>query len=84
MQPLKIDQRPKIPFYHNLLQLSGVKVTVFYESLCPDSIRFIENQLLPNYDSLKEFITLDFVPFGKASVGIIRNLNVFENEKKNL
>lgn len=44
-----------------------LRVGVYYESLCPDSIRFIENQLLPNYEHFADYIDLDFVPFGKAA-----------------
>uniref|UniRef100_A0A023EJ59 Putative gamma-interferon inducible lysosomal thiol reductase n=1 Tax=Aedes albopictus TaxID=7160 RepID=A0A023EJ59_AEDAL len=43
-----------------------VKVTVFYEHLCPDSIRWISNQLAPNYNALRNHIDLEFIPFGKA------------------
>lgn len=42
-------------------------VGVYYESLCPDSILFIENQLLPNYKHFGDLIDIDFVPFGKSS-----------------
>ncbi|XP_062564312.1 GILT-like protein 1 [Armigeres subalbatus] len=44
-----------------------VKVTVFYEHLCPDSIRWVSNQLAPNYDALRNYIDLEFIPFGKAT-----------------
>lgn len=42
-------------------------MTILYESLCPDSNEFFENQLLPNYNGLKDYIQLTFVPFGKAA-----------------
>ncbi|KAK9717460.1 Gamma interferon inducible lysosomal thiol reductase (GILT) [Popillia japonica] len=45
----------------------NIKVSVFYESLCPDSIRFITQQLYPNYDAVSTYITVDFVPYGKAT-----------------
>jgi len=41
-------------------------VAVYYESLCGDSIRFITNQLNPAYESLKDYIEIFFVPFGKS------------------
>lgn len=47
-----------------------VHVTVFYESLCPDSIRFIKNQLEPNYQNFAQFIDIEFVPFGKSRVSL--------------
>nr|CAD7580578.1 unnamed protein product [Timema californicum] len=44
-----------------------VNVTVFYESLCPDSIRFITQQLYPTWTQLtSEYLAVDFVPYGKA------------------
>lgn len=42
-------------------------VGIYYESLCPDSIRFIGNQLAPNYEHFANFIDIDFVPFGKSA-----------------
>ncbi|EEB20533.1 hypothetical protein Phum_PHUM620270, partial [Pediculus humanus corporis] len=45
-----------------------VNVTVFYESLCPDSIRFIKKQLHPTYSELKDYMNVELVPFGKARV----------------
>lgn len=48
-------------------QSSLLKVSIYYESLCPDSINFITNQLYPSYDNFKDRIQLDFVPYGKAS-----------------
>lgn len=43
-----------------------INVLVLYESLCPDSINFMKNQLGPNYDSLKDYISITLVPFGKS------------------
>lgn len=44
-----------------------MKVDIFYESLCPDSIRFIADQLRPNYQELKQHLQINFIPFGKSS-----------------
>lgn len=44
-----------------------MKVDIFYESLCPDSIRFIADQLRPNYPELKQHLQINFIPFGKSS-----------------
>uniref|UniRef100_A0A224XSD0 Putative gamma-interferon-inducible lysosomal thiol reductase n=1 Tax=Panstrongylus lignarius TaxID=156445 RepID=A0A224XSD0_9HEMI len=45
-----------------------VPVTVYYESLCPDSIKFYTTQLYPTWNSsLKSFIDLHLVPFGKSN-----------------
>ncbi|XP_050491189.1 uncharacterized protein LOC126873898 [Bombus huntii] len=46
---------------------AAIDVGVYYESLCPDSIRWIKQQLLPQYDVLKDYIRVTFVPYGKAS-----------------
>ncbi|XP_075166563.1 GILT-like protein 1 [Haematobia irritans] len=43
-----------------------LKVLVLYESLCPDSVRFMKQQLGPNYGELKNHIDLALVPFGKS------------------
>lgn len=44
-----------------------VKVSVYYESLCPDSVAFIDNQLVPTFKKLSKAIDLDLVPYGKAN-----------------
>ena len=50
-----------------------VNITVYYESLCPDSIEFITGQLYPTYQSLEKYLNVEFVPFGNAEV----NTNYF-------
>ncbi|KAK3929098.1 GILT-like protein 1 [Frankliniella fusca] len=45
-----------------------VQVQVMYESLCPDSIRFIKDQLTPTYEALgSQRMVVEFVPYGKAA-----------------
>lgn len=44
-----------------------VDVGVYYESLCPDSIRFIKNGLVPTYNALGSNLDVTLIPYGKAS-----------------
>ncbi|XP_030374598.1 GILT-like protein 1 isoform X2 [Scaptodrosophila lebanonensis] len=48
-------------------QLSGdrLHITILYESLCPDSRRFMR-QLGPVHDELKDYVDILLVPFGKS------------------
>lgn len=39
---------------------------LYYESLCPDSISFIKNQLLPNWAEFSDFLEVEFVIYGNA------------------
>lgn len=48
------------------LKADKLKVTLFYEHLCPDSIRWVSNELMPNYNNLRDHIDIEFIPFGKA------------------
>lgn len=43
---------------------------IYYESLCPDSIKFISEQLTPLYNEFRQHLDITFVPFGKSSVSI--------------
>ncbi|XP_053679765.1 GILT-like protein 1 [Anopheles nili] len=43
-----------------------VSVDVYYAHLCPDSVRWVQDQLLTLSPTLLNSITLDFIPFGKA------------------
>ncbi|CAG9859699.1 unnamed protein product [Phyllotreta striolata] len=46
----------------------NVKVSVYYESLCPDSVNFITNQFWPTYKNIgSPDILVDLIPYGKAS-----------------
>ncbi|KAB0802065.1 hypothetical protein PPYR_04251 [Photinus pyralis] len=44
-----------------------VKVSIYYEALCPDSVNFINNQFYPAYQKINSLLTVDFVPYGRAS-----------------
>lgn len=44
-------------------------MTVYYETLCPDSQAFITEQLYPALNSpLAKLVDLKLVPFGRANV----------------
>lgn len=45
-----------------------VQVDVYYESLCPDSIKFFTKQLYPSLQgNLSSFVTLALIPYGKST-----------------
>jgi len=43
-----------------------VNLTLAYESYCPGCRHFITTQLWPVYQELKEFLTVDLLPYGNA------------------
>uniref|UniRef100_T1DIS2 Putative gamma-interferon inducible lysosomal thiol reductase n=1 Tax=Psorophora albipes TaxID=869069 RepID=T1DIS2_9DIPT len=45
---------------------SKIHMTVFYEHLCPDSIRFVTQQLAPNWAAFRDHVDVEFIPFGKS------------------
>uniref|UniRef100_A0A1A9WQN0 Gamma-interferon inducible lysosomal thiol reductase n=1 Tax=Glossina brevipalpis TaxID=37001 RepID=A0A1A9WQN0_9MUSC len=45
-----------------------VPVTIYYESLCPDSAKFISEQVFPAVkNELKDHVDIKWVPFGKST-----------------
>lgn len=49
--------------------LQPVNITFFGESLCPDTIAFIVNQLEPTWEALGQsgdYLVIDYVPYGNA------------------
>lgn len=47
-----------------------ITVSVYYEALCPDSRRFILEQLLPAFELIPNRIILDLIPYGKANTKV--------------
>ena len=45
-----------------------LKISLFYEALCPDCIQFDSKQLYPLYEQIPEYIDLELVPYGNARV----------------
>ncbi|XP_066156178.1 gamma-interferon-inducible lysosomal thiol reductase-like [Euwallacea fornicatus] len=54
-----------------------LKVQIFYETLCPDSIAFITEHLYPTYIVLKKWIDLELIPWGHASEQIVNDTKIF-------
>ncbi|XP_044253897.1 GILT-like protein 1 [Tribolium madens] len=46
---------------------SKLHVEVLYESLCPDSLNFITQQLHPVFKELSPYVDLKLTPFGKSA-----------------
>ncbi|KAL4711241.1 hypothetical protein ACJJTC_019082 [Scirpophaga incertulas] len=44
-----------------------VKIAVYYESLCPDSKRFITEQLAPVWRDFRGAVKVKLVPYGKST-----------------
>lgn len=57
---------------------SKVPVYVYYESLCPDSAKFINEQLYPTVKQFPNNIDLKLVPFGKSSYRTLGSETLFE------
>ncbi|RZC35814.1 GILT domain containing protein [Asbolus verrucosus] len=54
-----------------------VTVTVYYESLCPDSIKFFTKQLYPSLQgNLSNYVNLTLLPYGKSKT--TNDLNQYE------
>merc|ERR1712210_188061 len=47
--------------------LLALKMDLYYESLCPDSTRFISNQIPEMWAALSQEVSINFVPYGFAS-----------------
>lgn len=63
-----------------------IQVDVYYESMCPDSIKFINTQLHPALatvgSNISQYVQLQLIPFGKSSVsGRRRQSGVFYKQK---
>lgn len=43
-----------------------LNVEVYLGALCPDSIRFIQDQVYPLFPLVRDYVDFRFIPFGKA------------------
>jgi len=50
----------------SLSDVAKVKVSLYYESLCPFCDKYIVEQLYPTYQKLGRHIDLDYIPYGNA------------------
>ncbi|XP_017771431.1 PREDICTED: gamma-interferon-inducible lysosomal thiol reductase-like [Nicrophorus vespilloides] len=57
---------------------SKLKVSIYYEGLCSDSITFLNNQVLPAYAIIGEYVDLDLIPYGKASQQLVNGVWYFQ------
>nr|XP_027205503.1 gamma-interferon-inducible lysosomal thiol reductase-like [Dermatophagoides pteronyssinus] len=61
---------PRLFGHHVVTQIS-----LYYETLCPDSRNFFRNQLYPTYEKLNRYMDVELVPFGNANVSYPRHDN---------
>ncbi|KAF2896206.1 hypothetical protein ILUMI_09965 [Ignelater luminosus] len=54
-------------FYCFKCEEETLKLSIYYETLCPDSIRFFRNQLNSTYEKIGSSIEVDFIPYGFAT-----------------
>ncbi|XP_072382601.1 GILT-like protein 1 [Diabrotica undecimpunctata] len=55
--------------HHHDHEHHSVNVSVYYESLCPDSKKFFTQQLYPSLQgNLSDFVNLTLVPYGKSTM----------------
>lgn len=67
-----MKENPKVAA--NDVKLQTVLISVYYEALCPDSRSFVIKQLEPTFQSLKENVEIQMIPYGKATVGTMQNI----------
>lgn len=52
---------------------STLKISCYYETLCPDSKKFIIHQLNKAYETFGDQITIELVPFGNVNEYLDKN-----------
>lgn len=45
---------------------SNVVVSLYYETLCPYCKAWINDELIPTYEKLQKYMTVEFIPYGNA------------------
>merc|ERR1712179_890312 len=56
----------------------AVQIDVIYESLCPDSTRFISQQIPPMYEAIGQHVEIRFRPYGFATTTEVDGSYQFE------
>lgn len=46
----------------------SIKISVYYESLCPYCVDFINKELYPGYQKIGDIVDIEMIPFGNAWV----------------
>ncbi|KAI5745852.1 hypothetical protein M8J76_014761 [Diaphorina citri] len=64
--PEEAKLQAKINLEPGLIPKIPIKVSVYYEALCPDSRHFVLHQLVPVYEKGSRIMDYELVPYGKA------------------
>ncbi|XP_060875416.1 gamma-interferon-inducible lysosomal thiol reductase-like [Metopolophium dirhodum] len=54
------------PHADNQNSVPKITVSIYYGSLCSDSVDLFQNQIGPNLSKFQKYVNFDFVPFGKS------------------
>ncbi|XP_054714191.1 gamma-interferon-inducible lysosomal thiol reductase-like [Uloborus diversus] len=65
--PLKLASTSSDGRYVPSADAKKVSLDVYYETDCPDSMRFITHQLYPMFQEMEDIVDIKLVPYGKAS-----------------
>lgn len=58
---------------YQVIEADPVRVMVYLETLCPDSINFVVNQLVPARDCLTDIMAVNITAYGFALVSLRRS-----------
>merc|ERR1712236_139881 len=73
------DKMNTVLVLFSILTISqGLVVDIFYESLCPDSTRFISQQIPPMYEAIGQHVEIRFRPYGFATTTEVDGSYQFE------
>lgn len=54
-----------------------VQLVVYYETLCPDSQKFITTQFVPLWDQSSNYLNVTLVPYGKSTMDTVNGTDTF-------